>query len=72
MPRPAVNRDDRSELRPTKEENRLIAAAAGLDESGLGEYLFPVDLVFVIYRSGMTMALAIFRRSGELVGALHQ
>jgi len=29
---------------------RTMARLSGLDEGGLGEYLFPVDLVFVIYR----------------------
>jgi hypothetical protein len=36
---------------------RTMARLSGLDEGGLGEYLFPVDLAFVIYRSGMTMDL---------------
>lgn len=36
---------------------RTMARLSGLDEGGLGEYLFPVDLAFVVYRSGMTMDL---------------
>lgn len=36
---------------------RTMARLSGLDEGGLGEYLFPIDLAFVIYRSGMTMDL---------------
>jgi hypothetical protein len=36
---------------------RTMAKLSGLDESSLGEYLFPGDLAFVIYRSGMTMDL---------------
>jgi hypothetical protein len=36
---------------------RTMARLSGLDEGGLGEYLFPIDLAFVVYRSGMTMDL---------------
>lgn len=36
---------------------RTMSRLSGLDEGGLGEYLFPTDLAFVIYRSGMTMDL---------------
>jgi hypothetical protein len=35
----------------------VMSRLSGLDEGALGEYLFPVDLAFVIYRSGMTMDL---------------
>ncbi len=31
-----------------------LADVSGLDRDGLGEYLFPADLSFVIYRKGMT------------------
>jgi hypothetical protein len=36
---------------------RTMSRLSGLDEGGLGEYLFPTDLAFVVYRSGMTMDL---------------
>jgi len=36
---------------------RAIAELSGLDASSLGEYLFPADLSFVIYRSGTTLDL---------------
>lgn len=46
---------------------RTLSRLSGLDESGLGEYLFPTDLAFVVYRSGMTMDLgdlsALWRNS---------
>jgi hypothetical protein len=35
----------------------VISKLSGLDEGALGEYLFPIDLGFVVYRSGMTMDL---------------
>lgn len=35
----------------------VMSKLSGLDEGALGEYLFPVDLAFVVYRSGMTMDL---------------
>jgi hypothetical protein len=48
---------------------RTMARLSGLDEGGLGEYLFPVDLAFVVYRSGMTMDLgdlsSLWRNSWE-------
>lgn len=31
-----------------------LADVSGLDRDGLGEYLFPADLAFVVYRKGMT------------------
>ncbi len=36
---------------------RGIATFSGLDVGSLGEYLFPVDLSFAVYRTGMTMDL---------------
>jgi hypothetical protein len=35
----------------------VMSGLSGLDEGALGEYLFPVDLALVVYRSGMTMDL---------------
>ena len=34
-----------------------IATFSGLDLGSLGEYLFPVDLAFAVYRNGLTMDL---------------
>jgi hypothetical protein len=34
-----------------------VAAYSGLDVGSLGEYVFPADLAFVVYRNGMTMDL---------------
>jgi len=34
-----------------------VAEHSGLDVSSLGEYLFPADLAFVVYRNGTTMDL---------------
>jgi len=36
---------------------RTVAEYSGLDLGSLGEYVFPADLAFVIYRSGTTMDL---------------
>jgi len=36
---------------------RHIAEYSGLDLGSLGEYLFPADLAFVVYRNGTTMDL---------------
>lgn len=36
---------------------KQIAEQSGLDLSSLGEYLFPTDLAFVVYRNGTTMDL---------------
>jgi hypothetical protein len=36
---------------------RAIAELSGLDAGSLGEYVFPADLAFVIYRSGTTLDL---------------
>lgn len=53
---------------------RTMARLSGLDEGALGEYLFPADLAFVVYRSGMTMDLgdlsSLWRNSWE--DFLHQ
>jgi len=46
-----------------------ITEFAGLDAGSLGEYIFPGDLSFVVYRSGMTMDLgnisAMWRNNGR-------
>jgi hypothetical protein len=34
-----------------------VAEHSGLDLSSLGEYIFPADLAFVVYRNGTTMDL---------------
>ncbi|MBN8544250.1 MAG: hypothetical protein J0M34_08310 [Alphaproteobacteria bacterium] len=34
-----------------------LADVSGLDSDGLGEYIFPADLAFVVYRKGMTQDL---------------
>ena len=48
---------------------KQISAYSGLDVGSLGEYLFPTDLAFVIYRNGTTMDLgnlsAMWRNSGR-------
>jgi hypothetical protein len=36
---------------------KAIAEHSGLDLNSMGEYLFPADLVFVVYRNGTTMDL---------------
>jgi hypothetical protein len=45
-----------------------IAEYSGLDLGSLGEYIFPADLAFVVYRNGTTMDLgnltALWRNSG--------
>ena len=45
---------------------RAISELSGLDAGSLGEYLFPADLAFVVYRSGTTA------RSGQPVVAVAQ
>lgn len=49
---------------------RMTAEYSGLDVGSLGEYLFPTDFAFVIYRNGTTMDLgnlsAMWRNSGEV------
>ncbi|HZR34790.1 MAG TPA: hypothetical protein VFA75_05400 [Nevskia sp.] len=46
-----------------------IAEYSGLDLGSLGEYIFPADLAFVVYRNGTTMDLgnlsALWRNSGS-------
>jgi len=46
-----------------------ITEFAGLDAGSLGEYIFPGDLAFIVYRSGMTMDLgnisAMWRNNGR-------
>lgn len=46
-----------------------VAEYSGLDVGSLGEYIFPADLSFVVYRSGTTMDLgnmsAMWRNSGQ-------
>jgi len=54
---------------------RQVSAYSGLDLGSIGEYLFPADLAFVIYRNGTTMDLgnvsAMWRNSGtSLLDAL--
>jgi len=54
---------------------RQVSEYSGLDLGSLGEYLFPADLAFVIYRNGTTMDLgnlsAMWRNSGRaMLGAL--
>lgn len=45
-----------------------VSEYSGLDLGSLGEYIFPADLAFVVYRSGTTMDLgnlsALWRNSG--------
>ena len=47
---------------------RQVSSYSGLDIGSIGEYLFPADLAFVIYRNGTTMDLgnlsAMWRNSG--------
>ena len=47
---------------------KFISEYSGLDLGSLGEYIFPADLGFVVYRSGTTMDLgnlsALWRNSG--------
>jgi len=48
---------------------KTIASNSGLDVGSLGEYIFPTDLAFVVYRSGTTMDLgnlsALWRNQNE-------
>lgn len=45
-----------------------VSEYSGLDLSSLGEYIFPADLAFVVYRNGTTMDLgnlsALWRNAG--------
>lgn len=47
---------------------KYISEYSGLDLGSLGEYIFPADLAFVVYRNGTTMDLgnmsALWRNSG--------
>lgn len=47
-----------------------VAEYSGLDLGSLGEYIFPADLAFVVYRNGMTMDLgnlsAMWRNQGKV------
>lgn len=52
-----------------------LSEYSGLDLGSLGEYLFPADLAFVVYRNGTTMDLgnlsAMWRNKGEaMLGSL--
>ncbi len=46
-----------------------VSEYSGLDLGSLGEYIFPADLAFVVYRNGMTMDLgnlsAMWRNQGK-------
>ena len=48
---------------------KQVSEYSGLDLGSLGEYLFPADLAFVVYRNGTTMDLgnlsAMWRNSGR-------
>lgn len=48
---------------------KQVSAFSGLDLGSLGEYIFPADLAFVVYRNGTTMDLgnlsAMWRNSGR-------
>jgi hypothetical protein len=48
---------------------KQVSEYSGLDLGSLGEYLFPTDLAFVVYRNGTTMDLgnlsAMWRNSGR-------
>ena len=47
---------------------KYVSEYSGLDLGSLGEYIFPADLAFVVYRSGTTMDLgnlsAMWRNTG--------
>ena len=43
-----------------------IQQFSGLDLGSMGEYLFPCDLAFVVYRSGMTLDLGDLSACGEI------
>lgn len=52
-----------------------VSEYSGLDLGSLGEYIFPADLAFVVYRNGTTMDLgnlsALWRNAGEaMLGAM--
>jgi uncharacterized protein (DUF1778 family) len=58
MPRPILNRDDRLELRATKEEKRLIAAAAAYER---------LDITSFIMRTALPMAREVVKRNERIV-----
>lgn len=58
MPRPAVHRDDRLELRATKEEKRLIAAAAAYER---------LDVTSFIMRTALPVAREVVERNERIV-----
>jgi uncharacterized protein (DUF1778 family) len=58
MPRPAVHRDDRLELRATKEEKRLIAAAAAYER---------LDVTSFIMRTALPVARDVVERNERIV-----
>jgi uncharacterized protein (DUF1778 family) len=58
MPRPILNCDDRLELRATKEEKRLIAAAAAYER---------LDVTSFIMRTALPMAREVVKRNERIV-----
>jgi len=58
MPRPILNRDDRLELRATKEEKRLIAAAAAYER---------LDITSFIMRTALPTAREVVERNERIV-----
>jgi uncharacterized protein (DUF1778 family) len=58
MPRPAVTRDDRLELRAIKEEKRLIAAAAAYER---------LDIRSFIMRTALPMAREVVEPNERIV-----
>jgi uncharacterized protein (DUF1778 family) len=58
MPRPVLNRDDRLELRATKEEKRLLAAAAAYER---------LDITSFIMRTALPMAREVVERNERIV-----
>lgn len=57
MPRTAVNRDDRLELRTTREEKRLLAAAAAYER---------LDMTSFVMRSALTAARKVVDRNERI------
>jgi uncharacterized protein (DUF1778 family) len=58
MPRQAQNRDDRLELRTTKEEKRLLAAAAAYER---------LDITSFIMRQALPAAREVVERNERIV-----
>jgi uncharacterized protein (DUF1778 family) len=58
MARPALNRDDRLELRATKEEKRLLAAAAAYER---------LDVTSFIMRAALPAARKVVDRNERIV-----